>query len=102
MHPVGIRSNAHFGVNEQVLDAVIDRIRDALKDFDTARYGVTDVHVERQDDDSFVIKFSMKSSDAEQADVDADAAVEAIKKILRGHFDWGDDVRERQRELTLA
>jgi hypothetical protein len=103
---VGIRSNAHFGVKEQVLDAVVRRVRDALQDnFDGTRYGVSEVLVERQDDDnddSFVIKLKMVSSDAEQADVDSDRAVEAIKEILGQHFDELGAVQERQRELTLA
>jgi hypothetical protein len=99
---VGIRSNAHFGVKEQVLESVISGVRDALDEsFDAARYGVSEVHVESQDDDSFVIRLAMASGDAERADADADQAVEAIKEILLRHF-GRDAVRERQRELTLA
>jgi hypothetical protein len=99
---VGIRSNAHFGVKEQVLDAVVHGLRDALaKNFDTLSHGVSEVSVEREDGDSFVIKPKMVSGDAEQADLDAERAVEAIKKILDMHYERG-SVRERQRELTLA
>lgn len=98
---VGIRSNAHFGVKEQVLDAVVRSVQDALHGFDAAQYGVSEVQVERQDDDSFVIMFRMASGDAEQADADAERAIEAIKKILGAHFERG-SLRERQRELTLA
>lgn len=98
---VGIRSNAHFGVKEQMLDAVVARVQQALEGFDAAQYGVSEVRVERQDDDSFVIKFKMASGDAEQADTDAETAIEAIKDILNAHFEQG-DVRERQRELTLG
>ncbi|OCB30995.1 hypothetical protein A5676_08660 [Mycobacterium malmoense] len=98
---MGIRSNAHFGVKEQVLESVIREVRDALQSFDAAEYGVADVRVESGDDGSFIIKFAMESGDAEQADADAERAVEAIKEILREHFGLG-EVRERQRELTLA
>lgn len=98
---VGIRSNAHFWVKEQVLDAVVRGVQDALHGFDAAEYGVSEVRVERQDDDSFVIMFRMASGDAEQADADAERAIEAIKEILGAHFERG-SVRERQRELTLA
>jgi hypothetical protein len=98
---VGIRSNAHFGVKEELLESMISGVRDALQGFDAARYGVSEVSVESGDDDSFVIKLAMASSDAEQADADAEQAVEAIKEILRDHFGQG-TVRERQRELTLA
>lgn len=98
---VGIRSNAHFGVKEQVLDAVLASVQQALEGFDADQYGVSEVRVERQDGDSFVIKFKMASGDAEQADTDAETAIEAIKSILNAHFEQG-DVRERQRELTLA
>lgn len=99
---MGIRSNAHFGANEQVLDAVVQGIQDALRNnFDAATYGVSDVRVQREADDSFVIQFKMASGDAEQADTDAEQAVEAIKKIIDEHFEQG-SVRERQRELTLA
>ncbi|WP_204081167.1 hypothetical protein [Mycobacterium riyadhense] len=99
---VGIRSNAHFGVKEQLLDAVVRGVREALEgNFDATHYGVSEVLVERQDDDSFVIRLKMVSGDAEQADADADRAVEAIKELLGQHFERG-AVRERQRELTLA
>lgn len=98
---MGIRSNAHFGVNEQVLEAVLLGVQEALQGFDAAQYGVAEVHVERQDGDSFVIKFKMSSGDAGQAEADSDRAVEAIKEILNAHFEQG-SVRERQRELTLA
>lgn len=99
---VGIRSKAHFGVKEQVLDAVVSAVRDALgKSFDGTQYGVSEIRVEREDEDSFVIKLKMVSGDAEQADSDADRAVESIKTILGGLFERG-AVRERQRELTLA
>lgn len=98
---MGIRSNAYFGVKEQVLESAIREVRDALQAFNAAEYGVSDVRVEGGDDDSFIIKFAMTSGDAEQADADAERAIEAIKQILRGHFEQG-EVRERQRELTLA
>lgn len=98
---MGIRSNAHFGVREQVLESAIREVRDALQSFNAAEYGVSNVRVERGDDDSFIIQFAMTSGDAEEADADAERAVEAIKEILRGHFGRG-EVRERQRELTLA
>jgi isopentenyl diphosphate isomerase/L-lactate dehydrogenase-like FMN-dependent dehydrogenase len=99
---VGIRSNAHFGVKEQVLDAVVRELRDALEvNFPATHYGVSEVLVQREDDDSFVIQLKMVSGDAEEADVDAERAVEAIKEILDKHFERG-SVRERQRELTLA
>ncbi|MGV0739919.1 hypothetical protein ABQF35_26770 [Mycobacterium syngnathidarum] len=98
---VGIRSNAHFGVKERLLDTVILSVQEALESFDATQYGVSEVRVERQDDDSFVIKFKMASGDAEQADADAETAIEAIKHILNAHFEQG-SVRERQRELTLA
>lgn len=98
---MGILSNAHFGVKEQVLDAAVRGVRDALQDFDGDRYGVSEVLVEVQDEDSFVIKLALKSSDASEADVDAERAIEAIKQILRSRFQVG-ALRERQRELTLA
>ncbi|QEN15933.1 hypothetical protein ACRDU6_27465 [Mycolicibacterium sp. ELW1] len=99
---MGIRSDAHFGVKEQILDAVVRGVRDALQEnFDATANGVSEVLVERQDDDSFVIRLKMMSGDAEKADVDADQAVEAIKAILSQHFERG-AVTERQRELTLA
>lgn len=98
---MGIRSNAHFGVKEQVLDAVVASVQQALEGFDAAQYGVSEMRVEREDDDSFVIKFKMASGDAEQADADAETAIEAIKDILNAYFEQG-SVRERQRELTLA
>jgi hypothetical protein len=98
---VGIRSNAHFGVREQVLEAVVSGVRDALQGFDAAQYGIAEVRVECQDDDSFVIMFCMESNDADRADADAERAMEAVKDIINAHFEQG-SVRERQRELTLA
>lgn len=98
---MGIRSDAHFGVNAQLLESVVDAVRDALRDFDAARYGVSEIRVEIQDDDSFVITLALASDDAERADADAEEAVEAINEILRKRFERG-ALRERQRELTLA
>jgi hypothetical protein len=93
---MGIRSNAYFGVEEQLLEAVVRAVQDALHCFDAAQYGVSELRIDRQDANSFVIKLKISSDDA-----DAERAVEAIKEILDSHFQRG-SVRERQRELTLA
>jgi hypothetical protein len=98
---VGIRLNAHFGVRKEVLDSVVTGVREALRAFDADLYGVAEVLVEGHDEDSFVIKLAMQSGDASQADVNAERAVHAIKKILDGDFRRG-ALQERQRELTLA
>lgn len=97
---MGIQSNAHFGVDESIIDTVVAEVRAALRGFEAGQYGVLDLCVERRNDTSFVIKFEMANTDADQADVYAEHAIEALKLTLKDCFE-SYSVRERQRELTL-
>lgn len=97
---MGIQSNAHFGVDESIIDIVIVKVRTALQEFDAAQYGVSKIHVEHYKDASFVIKLELASTNADQADADAERATECIKSTLKRCFERY-FVRERQRELTL-
>jgi hypothetical protein len=98
---MGIQSNAHFGVDADNLDVVVAEVRAALRGFETEQYGVLEHYVERRNDTSFVIKFEMANTDADQADVDAEHAIEALKLTLRHCFE-SYSVKDRQRELTLS
>ena len=96
-----VQSKARFGVSGESPEDVIPQVETLLLRFNAQSYGVSSIRVEPGPRDTIQIVLIMRSRDLDEADAKADAASEAILRLLQDSPS-SEHLHERQRELVLA